>query len=91
MDFVLVMIMCAYIEGKTTCLPPQRIDETYEDGYTCMLDGYKKSYDKIIEFGREDVNKLNIYIKFGCHEDNSNTTSKKGQPIRQEIQSFNFR
>ena len=27
MEFVLTMIMCAYVEGKTTCMPPHRIDE----------------------------------------------------------------
>ena len=62
MEFVLTMIICAYVEGKTSCMPPHRIDETYTDGYSCMLDGYKKAYDKIIELGRDDVNKFNIYI-----------------------------
>ncbi len=75
MEYLLTMIMCAYIEGKTTCMPPMRVDQIYTDGYSCMLDGYTKSYDKIIELGREDVNKFNIYIKFGCHEDNSNKTT----------------
>jgi hypothetical protein len=31
-----------------------------------MTAGYKKSSEKILELGREDVNKYNIYIKFGC-------------------------
>ena len=74
MEFVLTMIMCAYVEGKTTCMQPHRIDGTYTDGYSCKLDGYKKSYDKIVELGRDDVNKFSIYIKFGCNEDNSNKT-----------------
>ena len=74
MEFVLTMIMCAYVEGNTTCMQPHRIDGTYTDGYSCMLDGYKKSYDKIVELGRDDVNKFSIYIKFGCNEDNSNKT-----------------
>ena len=74
MEFVLTMIMCAYVEGKTTRMQPHRIDGTYTDGYSCMLDGYKKSYDKIVELGRDDVNKFSIYIKFGCNEDNSNKT-----------------
>ena len=74
MEFVLTMSMCAYVEGKTTCMQPHRIDGTYTDGYSCMLDGYKKSYDKIVELGRDDVNKFSIYIKFGCNEDNSNKT-----------------
>ena len=75
MEFVLTMIMCAYVEGKTTCMPPHRIDETYTDAYSCMLSGYTKAYDKILEIGKDDVNKFNIYIKFGCNEDNSNKTT----------------
>tara|TARA_B100000282_G_scaffold253133_1_gene198210 strand:+ start:69 stop:317 length:249 start_codon:yes stop_codon:yes gene_type:complete len=75
MEFVLTMIICAFVEGKTTCMPPHLIEETYSDGYSCMLDGYKKSYDKIVEVGRDDVNKFNIYIKFGCNENNSNKTT----------------
>ncbi len=75
MEFVLTMIMCAFVEGKTTCMPPFRIEKIYIDPYSCMLDGYTKAYDKIIELGRDDVNKYNIYIKFGCNENNSNKTT----------------
>ena len=75
MKYVLTMIICAFVEGKTTCMPPLVVNENYSDGYSCMLDGYKKSYDKIVEVGRDDVNKFNIYIKFGCNENNSNKTT----------------
>ena len=75
MEFVLTMIICAVVNGKASCMPPMVFDETYIDGYNCMLDGYKKSHDKIIEIGKEDVNKFNIYIKFGCNENHSNKTS----------------
>ena len=69
------MIICAFVEGKTKCMPPLTLNQTYKDGYTCMLDGYTKSYDKIVEIGREEVNKYNIYIKFGCSENISNKKS----------------
>ena len=48
MEYVLTMIMCAFVEGKTTCMPPHQFEETYIDGYECMLSGYTKSYDKIV-------------------------------------------
>jgi hypothetical protein len=51
------------------------MEETYKDGYSCMLSGYTKSYDKIVELGKDDVNKYNIYIKFGCSENISNKKS----------------
>jgi hypothetical protein len=34
-----------------------------------------EAYDKIVEIGKDDVNKFNIYIKFGCNEDHSNKTT----------------
>ena len=82
MSYVLTIVMCAYIEGRTSCMPPFRIEQQYVDAYSCMLDGYAKSHDKIIEVGREDVNKFNIYIKFECNEDNSNKTTTSHINIR---------
>ena len=72
---MLTLIMCSFVEGKTTCLPPFQYEVEYKDAYECMLDGYNESYNKIVELGREDVNKYNIYIKFGCNENQSNKTS----------------
>ena len=72
---MLTLIMCSFVEGKTTCLPPFQSEVEYKDAYECMLDGYNESYNKIVELGREDVNKYNIYIKFGCHENQSNKTA----------------
>ena len=74
MEFVLTMIICAYVEGKTTCMQPHKFEKTYIDGYT-------KSYDKIVELGKEDVNKFNIYIKFGCNENISNKTTTSSKSI----------
>ena len=75
MKFILTFLMCSVIDGKTTCLPPFQSEVEYVDAYECMLDGYNESYNKIVELGREDVNKYNIYIKFGCNENQSNKTS----------------
>ena len=85
MEFVLTMVMCAYVDSKTTCMPPHRINETYTDAYSCMLSGYTKAYDKILEIGKDDVNKFNIYIKFGCNEDNSNKTTTSYIIINKKI------
>ena len=74
MSFILTIIMCTVIDGKTRCVPPYTHGVNYIDSYECLLDGYNTSYNKIVELGREDVNKYNIYIKFGCYENNSNKT-----------------
>ena len=75
MKFILTLLMCSIVDGKTTCLPPVQSEVEYVDAYECMLDGYNTSYNKIVELGREDVNQYKIYIKFGCHENKSNKTA----------------
>ena len=75
MKFILTFLLCSVVNGKTTCLPPFQSEVEYVDAYECMLDGYNESYNKIVELGREDVNKYNIYIKFGCNENQSNKTA----------------
>ena len=75
MKFILTLLMCSIVDGKTTCLPPFQSEVEYVDAYECMLDGYNETYNKIVELGREDVNQYNIYIKFGCHENQSNKTA----------------
>jgi len=75
MNFLLTMLICSSTVQGITCLPPHTFDISYKDGYECMLDGYTKAYDKIVELGRDDVNKYNIYIKFGCNEGQSNKTA----------------
>ena len=75
MDFVLTIIMCGFIDGQTTCMRPHTFEDKYKDAYSCILDGYTKSHDKIVEIGREEVNLYNIYLKFGCNENKSNKTA----------------
>tara|TARA_B100000427_G_C15117619_1_gene424346 strand:- start:32 stop:184 length:153 start_codon:yes stop_codon:yes gene_type:complete len=33
-----------------------------------MLEGYQKSYEKMVELGAEEVNKYGIYIRFICQD-----------------------
>tara|TARA_B100001094_G_C17613040_1_gene522164 strand:+ start:283 stop:474 length:192 start_codon:yes stop_codon:yes gene_type:complete len=56
-------------------MQPYQFETPYKDGYECMLDGYTKAHNKIVELGRDDVNKYNIYIKFGCNENHTNKTT----------------
>ena len=65
MKFILGIIICSQLTG--TCMPPYQWPEKFDDGYDCMVEGYQMSLEKIEEIGRDDVNKHNIYIKFGCY------------------------
>jgi hypothetical protein len=48
-------------------MPPVEYPIKFNDGYDCMIAGYKESLLKTQEIGRVDINKHNIYIKFGCN------------------------
>ena len=82
MKFILTLVMCSIVNGKTTCLPPFQSQIDYNDAYDCMVDGYMKSYDKIVELGRETVNEYNVYIRFGCNENHANKTTTSSFTIR---------
>ena len=82
MKFLLSLVLCSVINGQTSCMHPFQSEVEYKDAYDCMLDGYQKSYNKIVELGREDVNKFNIYIRFGCHESQSNKTAVSSSIIK---------
>ena len=76
MKFVLTLLICTQVGG--TCLPPYKVPEKFDDGYDCMVTGYEMALDKIQEMGREDVNKHNIFIKFGCYQEQK----QQGQPTK---------
>jgi hypothetical protein len=80
MKFVLTMIICSAVANQ--CMPPFQIDKVYNDGYDCMVDGYKIALDKTEEIGREDINESKIYIKFSCNEDQSNKATVSSKHIK---------
>ncbi len=64
MKFILTIVMCSYYQGA--CLTPYTFPQGYNSMYDCLLDGYKKSYDKVEEIGRKEINAHGIYLKFDC-------------------------
>ena len=74
------MIICSAVANQ--CMPPFQIDKVYNDGYDCMVDGYKIALDKTEEIGREDINESKIYIKFSCNEDQSNKATVSSKHIK---------
>ena len=76
MKFILAILICSQVGG--TCLDPYKVPGKFDEGYDCMVTGYEMSLDKIKEIGREDVNKHNIFIKFGCYPE----SQPQGQPTK---------
>jgi len=64
MKILLSLLICSQVAG--TCLEPFDWPETFNSQYDCLMFGYEESGRKMLEIGREDVNKYNMYIKFYC-------------------------
>ena len=66
MKVFLTIVMCSTM--AQTCIEPHTFPNSYNDIYDCLVDGYSKANNKIIEIGREEINKHQIYIKFDCQQ-----------------------
>ena len=64
MKYFLTITLCSLLDG--TCVGPHVFPTAYPNLYSCQIDGYEKSVDKIKEIGMEDVNQYKIYTKFSC-------------------------
>ena len=69
MKILLTLYLCSTVAG--TCLDGFEWPERYDDMYDCMITGYNTSIDKMIEMGRAEVNKYDMFIKFTCMVDST--------------------
>lgn len=81
MNYLLSMLICSTV--ATTCLPPYTFENIYDSSYTCLVDGYQKSIDKLEEIGQSEVDKHGLYLKFECTQ----LVIPKKKPIGQPISS----
>jgi hypothetical protein len=64
MKILLTLIICSYTSG--TCLPPYEWPVVYNDMYDCFQAGYQHSFKRMELFGRNEVNKHQLYVRFTC-------------------------
>ena len=64
MKILLSLIICSQVANS--CMKPYQWPEQFNTTYDCMMFGYEESMSKMLEIGREEVNKHNIYIRFTC-------------------------
>lgn len=66
MKFFLTILICSSVAN--TCIEPYTFVKPYDDSYQCLLDGYLKSYEKVKEIGKQEINQHGIFLKFECHQ-----------------------
>ena len=63
--FIIFMWLCS-VTTTIDCRQIKVDRVKFEDTYDCTVYGYTHSTKLLREFGREEVNKLNLYTKFLC-------------------------
>ena len=79
MNYLLSILICSTVAN--TCMPPYTFEDIYDSSYTCLMDGYQKSIDKLKEIGQSEVDEHGIYIKFECTQIILPKKKPIGQPI----------
>ena len=79
MNYLLSILMCSTVAN--TCMPPHPFEDIYDSSYTCLMDGYQKSIDKLEEIGQSEVDEYGIYLKFECTQIILPKKKPIGQPI----------
>jgi len=63
-QWTLVLFICSL--NSNVCLPPFEWNNKFNNQFDCMVKGYESSLEKTHNYGKEEINKNGIYIKFSC-------------------------
>ena len=64
MKFFLFILICTGVSGQ--CMPPIEMQKTFDTQYDCLIAGYDTSKNMMIDIGKEEINKNDLYLKFVC-------------------------
>ena len=65
--FVLVLHLCSFLPGATSCLTSQYVGE-FTDYYSCARTGYIKAYESLESLNKDNINKNRLAVKIECKE-----------------------
>jgi len=69
MKILLSLLICSQVAN--TCIEPYQWPDRFNTQYDCLMFGYEESKKKMIEIGRTEVNKHNIFVRFTCTPQNT--------------------
>ena len=65
--FILVLHLCSFLPGATSCLTSQYVGE-FTDYYSCARAGYAKAYESLSSLEINNINKNRLAVKIECRE-----------------------
>ena len=66
MKFVLVIWVCSFLGGKTTCMPPIQYTDLYNSWYECSRAVHTESVQILSKLGYKYVNDNKIGMSYSC-------------------------
>jgi hypothetical protein len=66
MKFILVIWVCSFLGGKTTCMPPIQFPILYNSWYECSRAVHTESIRMLSKMGYKYVNDNRIGFSYSC-------------------------
>ena len=64
--FILIVWVCSFFPGATTCFPPMEFPRVYDSWYECSRDAHLESVKLLSKMGYAYVNKYEVGTKYNC-------------------------
>ena len=66
MKYVLIIWVCSFFSGSTTCFPPVEFPKLYDSWYECSRDAHVQSMKVLSTIGFKRVNDMQMGTKYHC-------------------------
>ena len=66
MKYILIILVCSFLEGRPACLPPVEYPIQFNSWYECSRTAHKESLLLMTKMGYKYVNDNKIAMKYTC-------------------------
>ena len=64
--FTLIIWVCSFLGGQSTCMPPIKFSQAFNSWYECSRAAHQESVRMISKLGYKYVNEHQIAMKYNC-------------------------
>jgi hypothetical protein len=68
MKYILIIWVCAFLEGRPACLPPVEYPVQFNSWYECSRAAHKESLLLMTRMGYKYINDNRIAMKYTCQQ-----------------------
>ena len=66
MKYILIIWVCAFLEGRPACLPPVEYPVQFNSWYECSRAAHQESVKLLAKIGYKEVNEGHVGTRYTC-------------------------